>query len=408
MRRSVVVLVAMVLVGAVWTGAPGEAIDRAQVQAKMEEARMARAEMKAAPTSPKAGKAILVRCDKGESVQEALDKNPGPVTIEIQGICAENVRMAYRGDVVLRGKSGDPALDGLQGDTSLQAYTLEVWYTFGLELRDLSFSNGRSGAALHRSDAAVVNCQFSDNLGSGLWLDRTSVNGYVNVGHVTNLVASLNGGSGVILTYGSVLQCQTCQMHNNGGFGASVFDGSFATFWNSEITGTRGIRAWGGGSYVDVDCDNGSEPERPCALVGTIRAGLGINGGDVAAYGTSVEGPFRAENDGASAALTNSQLTGQMYARDGSLFIFASQISGGVKLEGRSEFLVSGKLDDAGNISVASTFGPATLSDWTRATFGAGTVITNPVQCVDAADALNKGALDDGAVSVTGCPHWTP
>ena len=45
---------------------------------------------------------ILVRCDKGQSVQSALDNLTGPVTIMVSGICKENL-LIMKDDVTING-----------------------------------------------------------------------------------------------------------------------------------------------------------------------------------------------------------------------------------------------------------------------------------------------------------------
>ena len=55
---------------------------------------------------------MVVNCANGDSLQAAIDRESGPVTIEVRGICAENVLIA-RKQVTLHGL--DPALDGIQG-----------------------------------------------------------------------------------------------------------------------------------------------------------------------------------------------------------------------------------------------------------------------------------------------------
>ena len=65
-----------------------------------------------------ATKTINVDCTKGDSVQEAIDKNSGAIVVEIRGVCIENVRVENR-DVTLHGLSA--ASDGLQSPNTSPA-----------------------------------------------------------------------------------------------------------------------------------------------------------------------------------------------------------------------------------------------------------------------------------------------
>jgi hypothetical protein len=277
MRKSVVGLVAMVLVGAVWTAAPGEAIDRAQVQAMKEEARMARAEMQAAPTAPKAEKAILVRCDRGESVQAALDKNPGPVTIEVQGICAENLSIA-RDNVTLRGVGG-ALFDGsnlptlghgivVTGATNVTIENLTIQeMSAGMVLEagavaalsGVVLQHNRNGLFLsHGSAAKLTRCSVLENLydGIGAWNGSDVL--------LAGIVSSNSNGMAGIILSGSTLSLAkdtSVEARANGygialQFGASGFFHGMNATVNVDDNLSWGVFADSSSSIVvkDLEC----------------------------------------------------------------------------------------------------------------------------------------------------------
>lgn len=66
----------------------------------------------AALAAPAAAKEILVDCTKA-SIQDALGDKAADLTIVVKGWCNEHV--IIRRPVILRGFSGDPSLDGVEG-----------------------------------------------------------------------------------------------------------------------------------------------------------------------------------------------------------------------------------------------------------------------------------------------------
>lgn len=388
MRRGVGVVMAVALVGVVVVAAPAGAIDRARAEAMKEEARAATVGMQPTESvsSTKALKTVVVRCDKGQSVQAALDANSGPVVIEIQGICTENVRIERRSDVTLRGKRSDPSQDGLSGPADPTRYaTLEIRYASRLVLQDLSFDGGTRGVALWYSDGEISNCDFNDNSVGGLYV------GVVSQVRARDVEASRNGSWGIRVYRHGWLSCQSCDLVGNAPVSrwdrsAVLADnGGFATFWDSVVSGTRGLVAWGDDSYVDIDCLYGDPAAtHECSLNASVRAGHAQDRGTV--------------------GFLSVPITGNLSAGHGSLVVMgANQLQGTVGLTGSSELSVSGGWDKQDNETEAR-LGPTTLYGWTRATFDYGTVIENPVQCFDAADALVDGSVVPGSF-ITGCPH---
>jgi hypothetical protein len=384
MRKKTVVLVSTMVLGiAAVAAAPAEAIDRAQVQARKEEARAVMAEMQAAAPATKADKAVLVRCDKGESVQAALDKNPGPVTIEIEGICAENVRIELRGDVTLRGKRGDPAKDGLKGVADpTRGSALEIRYAPRVWLEDLSFNGGpASGVMLRYSSATITKCTMNDNAGTGL------VPTYQSLVLGDWLESSRNGSYGVFASYGGFFRCRSCDFLDNGQWAARVSDGSLVTLWSTVVEGNNGLSADSDG-YVDVDCGPWTPPDHECRL-SARRVAMFANWNGSVGYGPGA-------------------LRGRVDADFGEASLFGAQQEGlpeGVVnlLGGEARLVVHGAVDNQGSYWT-SNLAATELRDFTRAMFYEGTEFPSPITCFDAADAVVNGSVNPNGM-VINCPH---
>lgn len=116
-----------------------------------------------------------VNCNKGESVNKALTKQPGAaaLVVEIDGICHENV-VVTRDRVTLRGD--DPATDGIEATGNVEQSDAAVWVR-GAQLvtvENLKLSGGYVG--LTATDAnlpflRMLNCRVENNAQFGIQLE---------------------------------------------------------------------------------------------------------------------------------------------------------------------------------------------------------------------------------------------
>lgn len=128
----------------------------------------------AAPPVPAAA-TVTVDCDQGDSVQDALATPAGQLTVQIRGICQEDVAVE-RDDVVLSGR--DPALDGLRGAATALGYPANVSHAVlrisGAErvrVENLSIADGvRNGIQVEDTSQAVdvVGCEITGMARDGL------------------------------------------------------------------------------------------------------------------------------------------------------------------------------------------------------------------------------------------------
>ena len=318
---------------------------------------------------------------------------------------------------------------------------LEIRYAPRIGLENLSFNNGpAAGVMLRYSSATITNCTMNDNAGGGLvtlYASLLSVYGMeasgngstgivVDNGSFVRLVdeevvvsgngskgisvargswvyaeralVSGNVSDGITLDYAGTLWCWECDVVNNANAPAKgvaqvvAMRGSFTSLWQSFVSGRNGLNAleW---AYADVDCMAGEPSDHPCGLAATRNAASVSLGG------------------GAWFALCD--VEGRLIASGGEIGLCgARQI--GMQLGSRNEFQMDSLFETSGcwradgSEYFESSLLETVFGDFSHAIFSEGTNISSPVQCVDAADALNKGAVIEAGGSVTGCAHWQP
>jgi len=151
-------------------------------------------------------KTINVRCDKGESVQDELDKLKGPATIVVTGTCHENV-VIKMDDVTIQGGT-------FVGPDPNQS-TIQVQGARRVLITGATVGGARIGV-------------FSDQGGS-LTVESSSIQG--------------NARAGIVARFGSSVVVNSCTIQNNTYEGAVATDNSALLLTNSTITnnGLAGI-----------------------------------------------------------------------------------------------------------------------------------------------------------------------
>jgi len=128
-----------------------------------------------------AERTVRVNCTRrGASIAKALNKRATVLTIEVTGFCQENIEIR-RNHVILRGSSGDPTADGIEGITASPSplAVVEVWNTKHVRIEDLTIRNGtRSGLAAFGAERLTLqNCRLVDNWMAGAELNGTTTGG---------------------------------------------------------------------------------------------------------------------------------------------------------------------------------------------------------------------------------------
>ena len=249
----------------------------------------------AVSAAPTMAKEVVIDCPK-DSIQAALADKAADLTLVVKGWCNEHV--VIRRPVVLRGFSGDPSLDGIEGPgagadialvhvqdvpaTALAAPTPENQAVLFLDLgiRD----SERAGLFTAHSSVGLRNVRISSNATEGGSFTYDSFVVAVDADFVGN------GGAGMNVRRTAVMQCGSCEISANGGFGVIANnDGVVFLSDGTAVSGTRGAAANNDGHVLfDVGTSVG----------GTQQALRATTAGDIDLFGVTVDGSILCAIDG--------------------------------------------------------------------------------------------------------------
>lgn len=155
---------------------------------------------------------VEVDCAGGDSINAALARPAGELTVEIRGFCREDV-VVRRDRVTLRG--GDPAVDGIRGAGAGDLPgdgVVRVEHARGVRIENLTLTGGaRHGLAMLDATAVeVAGCRLVDNARAGL---VPTVSSSV---FVTDTTISGNGRQGILAFDDSLVQCLRCTIQEPG------------------------------------------------------------------------------------------------------------------------------------------------------------------------------------------------
>jgi hypothetical protein len=356
-------------------------------RARKEQILERRQSLRAAAPAPAAKtlKPKVVDCTKGDSLQSAIDASADGDTIEVRGLCNENVKIVRR-KLTLHGL--DPLTDGIRGvaSTSTVYAALEIWYSELIRIENLSFTHTvaeRSGLGLWFSGAEALNCRMTNNAMMGA---HVSAGSFLDA---SELILSDNGAHGLNVQRNSWSICLGCRLENNANRAAAANRASFFSLWDSVITGARGILVTND-SYGDLDCITGGS-SFPCSLNVTMIAATAFTSGTAGMYGT---GPFA----GQVAAFDRGQIS--LYG--------AQQTSTGVNTSGnpRSNLVDSFSMlvaDPSFETGLESQLkGQTFINTFSRAVLNGNTTIDGTLSCGSAGDAWKDAGVTG---TVSGCEH---
>ena len=227
-----------------------------------------------------------VDCGKGESINKALAKNPGPaaLVVEVKGLCHENV-VVTRDRVTLRG--ADPAADGIQAVANVEQTDAALWVR-GAQLvtvENLKLTGGFAG--LTATDAnlpflRMLNCRVEGNTQFGIQLEVALLT-------AEDTTIGPNTRFNVGAFAGSRFECRECTITTSltSTVRDSVFiaSGSQLLLFDSAITG--GSVNVGNSTAIVSDSFLQAFPASGAA---SVLAGASSN---VSLTRTQVEGPMR-------------------------------------------------------------------------------------------------------------------
>jgi hypothetical protein len=180
-----------------------------------------------------------VDCNKGQTINNALNRPAVELTIEISGICIEDVEIT-RTNVTLRG--ADPLVDGIRSDPSgfmRQALTLRN--TSFVYIENLKLTGANNGIGINNSFGVyLVNCRLEDNEFAGAIVGT----GSGSVHFTDTVVAAPNPPEGARLsrgiwaTNGSNATCTNCAIQDYW-YALRASTGSQITVDGGSITGTQ-------------------------------------------------------------------------------------------------------------------------------------------------------------------------
>jgi hypothetical protein len=334
-------------------------------------------------------KTVSVDCTKGQKVQDAVDKAVSPVTIEIHGICIENVNVVGK-DVVLKG--ADPATDGIQGvnDPAVTGALTLNKVVLG-SILNLSISNGpRGGVALFDSQVDIQNCRMIGNAVTGLHVSAGSF------ATGTNITSSQNGSRGVQVQRASQFSCEGCRFENNASYAASALSGSTCLLADSLISGPFGLQSNAGGSVAELGCS--APPTTPCSMTITKRAALAAQDGRVTLFNI---GDFQGILDAMGGG--NLTIGGSRQLPSGApppAPYLVNHVGDGGMLT-VTDYVDELDADHAGQIAL-----PTSVTRFGRFVASGVATLAGSVQCFSAGDAsVDATVTKNAGITITGCEH---
>ena len=184
-------------------------------------------------SSAAAGVMRNVNCDKGQSIQKALDTSTGyggVIEVVITGFCEENISIAR--DVVVRGVNGAR----ISGQVTIAAAR-------NVEISDLTITGPGHGLVINSGTVTLRSVSLTGNGGSAI-IARRNATVRVWECQISDNLTESEGGNAVAL-YASVAWLRQTDVVDNHGWGVNVFN-------RSQLEVTRGTVSRNGGPGLHV------------------------------------------------------------------------------------------------------------------------------------------------------------
>jgi hypothetical protein len=209
-------------------------------------------------------KTVVVKCDKGDSINEALKEKADILIIEVQGWCTEDV-VIERDFVTLRGT--DPFIDGIEAaelETSL-GVSVSIRGAQQVLLDGLGINGGDTALSVNDSwGVDVVDCRLEGGDTWVVWVVGSRIvlaGGTVITNHLNGLRA-FQGNSRVI--------CEGCMIDVPNGWAVRASSGSRIDLEFSTVNGT--LRTDAGGILIVEDTEvTGAEGEEGLRCEGKVE-----------------------------------------------------------------------------------------------------------------------------------------
>ncbi len=277
---------------------------------------------------------VSVDCNLGQTINNALNHPADELTIEISGICVEDVEIT-RTNVTLRG--ADPFVDGISSDPAgfmRQALTLRN--TSIVNIENLKLTGASNGIGINDSFGVhLTNCRLEDNEFAGAIVGTGSASVYF----WDTVVAAPNPPEGARLSRG-----------------IWVTNGSSAT------------------------CNNCTISDYARALYSTTGGRLFVNGGSIA--GTGTFGDSLQVSGNAAASINGATLNGRI--RVSSHGIANLRNTTQISSERRNDFRWGSNFIARGSTTL---FGDAWVSDFSKMTLSFPSSMSGALTCFRGGDA---------------------
>jgi hypothetical protein len=331
---------------------------------------------------PPAELTVQVDCNDGGFISDALLVRAEVLTIEINGICVEDVNI-LRSHVILTGASGDAEFDGIVAPPGDER-TVTIFGVNNIRFENLTLSGGRFGLSINATfsvgvfDSVIEVTGYPIPTGGNaraFGVIAGSASGSILFEN-TSISATALGLRGLWATNGSNVTCVACDITNFSD-GVRTSQGSEISLFGSNVqANSRATRAFSGSTV-----NTGSRCDDPpkCEIVVNTVLDAG-SGSAVALQG------------GSSATLNNTILTGRFDIGEKSHM---------------SLFNVSQTNNNFSNIRAGSTVwfrdssntleGDINLFEFSNATLDNGSTIDGTLNCTSGADAYcanHLGVLD--------------
>lgn len=320
------------------------------------------------PIKDKTAATVTVDCNKGESINQALTKNPTVLnlTVEISGLCQENV-VVTRDHVTLHGN--DPVNDGIEALVNTEISDAALWIRQAqlVTVENLKLTGGYTGLLATNVSLAnlrVINCHLDGNGAYGVQLQSSLI-------QATNSTFSSNGNINAGVFSGSRLECTGCTFADPQGVG--------------PVGTTRAnVLAFGANRVLLTQCTltNGgvtSDDSLILATDSTIAAFV-PGGASISSFGSS------------AIALTRVQITGSMSFSQGSnvQLLGVTQLVPGLNQVDDSAYVRIGDASPAtgGPPSIPSMVRGFSLRNFAKATLLQTSEINGNLSCTQGADAF--------------------
>jgi len=330
---------------------------------------------------------IKVNCNRGDSVQSALDNLTGPATIVVRGTCQENI-VIKKDDVTIEG--------GTFVGPDPEQNTIQVTGARRVLITGATVSGARNGVVANQGGSLTVeNSYIQDNARAGIVAtDNAAL-------VVVNSTITFNGRAGVNVSRGSSARIGQNTLGESGpntiennNSGVTVYQASQATIVNNTIKNNTGD-----GVFIE-----GASATLTNNAIKSNRKGIEVNSGGNARIGINDDG-----SAGIGNIIESNQLEGISIGNGGAAYMLRNQIRNNGHGTGRAGvgiYRATGRL--VGDNIIEGNGGHGVEVDQAALFQGIGDWNLNPGRDIiqqngrSGISAWNTASLDIRNVTVTG------